>query len=58
MIKGSSKGTTSDFDGNYFLENMAPGEYTIQFSYMGYKTVEIETTVEAGKANVIDEFFK
>lgn len=54
LIKGSSKGTTSDFDGNFFLENMAPGVYTIQFSYVGYETVEIETTVEAGKTNVID----
>ena len=43
LIKGSSKGTTSDFDGNYFLDNMAPGVYTIQFSYVGYETVEIET---------------
>jgi len=54
LIKGSSKGTTSDFDGNYFLENMTPGVYTIQFSYVGYKTVEIETNVEAGKTNIID----
>ncbi|MDB2394363.1 carboxypeptidase-like regulatory domain-containing protein [Flavobacteriaceae bacterium] len=54
LIKGTSKGTTTDFDGKYLLDQLAPGIYTVQFSYVGYQTVEIETTTEAGKTNSID----
>ena len=54
LIKGTSKGTTTDLDGKYVIENLEPGFYTIQFSYVGYQTVEIETTVEANKTNTID----
>ena len=32
LVKGTSKGTTSDFDGKYVLDNLEPGTYTIQFS--------------------------
>ncbi|HET8810640.1 MAG TPA: TonB-dependent receptor, partial [Flavobacteriaceae bacterium] len=41
LVKGTSKGTISDFDGNYIIENIAPGNYTLIFSFVGYKTVEI-----------------
>ena len=54
LIKGTSKGTTTDFDGKYLLDQLAPGIYTVQFSYVGYETIEIETAVEIGKTNTID----
>lgn len=54
IIKGTSKGTTTDFDGKFILENLEPGLYTVQFSYVGYQTVEIETTVAANEINTID----
>ena len=54
LIKGTSKGTTSDFDGKYLLEILDPGVYIVQFSFVGYQTVEVETTVESGKTNTID----
>ena len=54
LIKDTAKGTTSDFDGNYLLENLEPGKYTIVYSFVGYKTVEVETIVEAGKTNTIN----
>ena len=41
IIKGTSTGTTSDFDGLYSLENVTPGSYTLVFSFVGYETVEI-----------------
>ena len=31
----SNKGTLTDFDGNYSVE-LAPGEYTLKISYVGY----------------------
>jgi TonB-linked SusC/RagA family outer membrane protein len=38
IIKGTSNGTQTDFDGNYSL-NAATGS-TLTFSYVGYKTIE------------------
>jgi hypothetical protein len=53
-IKGTTKGTTSDFDGIYSLELLDPGTYTVVFSFVGYKTIEIETLIEAGVTNEIN----
>jgi outer membrane receptor protein involved in Fe transport len=39
-IKGSYIGTASDIDGKYLLKGMNPGDYTIQVSSIGFKTVE------------------
>ncbi|OIQ30085.1 MAG: SusC/RagA family TonB-linked outer membrane protein [Bacteroidetes bacterium MedPE-SWsnd-G2] len=39
VIKGTTSGTSTDFDGNYILE-VSPGD-VIVFSYVGFKTVEI-----------------
>lgn len=38
--KGTTRGASTDFDGNYSLE-LTLGEKTLQFSYVGYKTLEI-----------------
>ncbi|MCM4155401.1 TonB-dependent receptor [Gramella sp. AN32] len=55
VIKGTSKGTTSDFDGLYSLNNLEPGTYTIVYSFVGYETLEIpEVNVEAGKVTEIN----
>ena len=55
LIKGTTKGTTSDFDGLYELINIAPGTYTLVYSYLGYETVEIpNVAVEADKVTTID----
>lgn len=55
LIKGTTKGTTTDFDGLYELKDLEPGEYTIIFSYVGYKTLEIPNVkVQAGKVTEIN----
>ena len=38
--KGTSRGASTDFDGNYSVE-LTSGEKTLVFSYLGFKTVEI-----------------
>ena len=46
IIKGTVKGTSTDFDGNYTLENVKTGDVLV-FSYVGFYTQEItvgETT--------------
>lgn len=40
IVKGESRGTTTDFDGNYTLDNVSTGDI-IQFSYVGFVTQEI-----------------
>lgn len=55
LIKGTTKGTTTDFDGLYEIGNVEPGTYILNFSYLGYETVEIPNVViEAGKATTIN----
>lgn len=39
LVKGTSRGTTSDFDGNFFIE--VSEEDILVFSFIGYKTIEI-----------------
>ncbi|SNQ43062.1 TonB-dependent receptor [Cellulophaga lytica] len=55
LIKGTTKGTTSDFDGLYEIANLEPGTYTVVFSYVGYETVEIpNVAIVAGKVTTIN----
>ena len=49
LIKETTTGVTSDFDGLYIFEELKAGTYTIVFSFVGYETQEIVTEVIAGK---------
>lgn len=54
QVKGTSIGTTTDFEGLYALK-MEPGVYTIVFSFIGYETIEIsEVTIKAGKETIVN----
>ena len=54
--KGTTRGASTDFDGNYSLE-LTTGEKTLVFSYLGFKTVEIpvngKTTINVNLAEDI-----
>ncbi|SHG50496.1 TonB-dependent receptor [Flagellimonas flava] len=55
LIKGTTQGTTSDFDGLYEISGIEPGTYTVVFSYLGYETIEIPNVeVVADKVTNID----
>ncbi len=45
IIKGTTKGTTTDFDGLYTLDNLEPGTYTVEFSFVGYETIDVKDVV-------------
>ncbi|UPQ77781.1 SusC/RagA family TonB-linked outer membrane protein [Flavobacterium azooxidireducens] len=45
IIKGTTKGTTTDFDGKYMLSNVNSGE-VIEFSFVGYQTTDVPYTVQ------------
>ncbi len=55
LIKDTTKGTTSDFDGRYTF-SLDEGTYTLVYSFLGYETVEITDVVikpgEVTTANV------
>ena len=54
-IKGTEKGTTTDFDGLYQISNVEPGTYTVEFSFLGYKTRTIpDVKFEANKVTEIN----
>jgi len=46
IIENTYKGTTSNNDGNYELNIQQSGNYTIIFSFLGYKTVKKNITVK------------
>ncbi|HDZ14816.1 MAG TPA: TonB-dependent receptor, partial [Pricia sp.] len=55
VIKGTTTGTTSDFDGLFEIAGLDPATVTVVFSYLGYETVEIPNVkVEAGKVTTVN----
>ncbi|MDP5231552.1 MAG: carboxypeptidase-like regulatory domain-containing protein, partial [Cellulophaga sp.] len=55
LIKGTTKGATTDFDGLFEITNVEPGTYTVVFSFLGYQTVEVpNVVVEANKVTTIN----
>lgn len=54
LIKGTTTGTTSDFDGVYTIP-LDEGTYTITYSFLGYKTVEItDVIIKPGEVTTVD----
>jgi hypothetical protein len=49
--KGTVNGTITDFDGNFSLSNVKPGQY-LQISYIGYKTYELRVAATTTSYNV------
>lgn len=54
-IKGSYFGAVTDLDGKYNIENIPEGSYTLQVSYIGFKTVEYtNVTIKEGEKKLMD----
>lgn len=55
FIQGTSKGSTTDFDGKYTIDNLPPNLYNIQASYIGYTTATIsEIEVSNARPATVD----
>lgn len=52
LVKGTTIGVSSDFDGKYQLE-LEEGTYTLVFSFVGYKTKEVTDVVIKNNETVI-----
>ena len=54
IAKGTTTGANSDFEGKYVLK-LAPGTYTISFSFLGYKTKNItEVEIKSDEISNLD----
>ena len=49
VLKGTSRGTMTNFEGSFEIDRIAPGNYTLQVSYLGFEPQEIEITLMAGQ---------
>jgi TonB-dependent receptor len=54
QIKGTSLGTTTDFDGNYSLK-VSAGNHIVVFSFLGYKSIEKPFSIKVGETITINQ---
>ncbi|GGG93735.1 collagen-binding protein [Polaribacter pacificus] len=54
LIKGTTIGTSTDFDGKYSIA-VAPGNYVLVFSFIGYETIEKPIVITADKTLVVNQ---
>ncbi len=54
VIKGTAIGVTTDETGKYTIK-VDPGNYTIQFSFLGYEAIEEKIEVKAGETITLDK---
>ncbi len=52
LLKGTTMGTTTDYDGSFTIEGVADGTYTVVVSFTGYETSESEINVSGGAADI------
>jgi len=45
FLKGTTRGTATDYNGNYVISNIPPETYTLIVSYLGYSNKEMQVTV-------------
>ncbi|MHB1178985.1 MAG: carboxypeptidase-like regulatory domain-containing protein [Daejeonella sp.] len=51
---GSSQTTSTDAQGNYSFPNVAPGTYTLVFTYLGFTRTTREVSLREGQQSSID----
>lgn len=54
VVKGTTIGVNTDEKGQYSL-SIEPGNYVVQFSFVGYENVEVPVTVKAGETVILDK---
>lgn len=54
IVKGTSKGASTDFNGKFELKDVQQGA-TLQFSYIGFKTVDVKVTSSTVNIKMTEE---
>ena len=55
-LKGEKYGASTDLNGFFQINNVKPGNYTIEFTYVGYKKIEQKITIKANKFTSVKLF--
>lgn len=59
ILVGTYKGSSANLDGEYFLSDVAPGDYSVKFSFMGYADkVFTGITIKEGEVTTLDAVMK
>ena len=53
LIKGTTQGAITDFDGNYIIKNVEPGKYNLVISFISYDPQEFQIEVQANRETLI-----
>ncbi len=51
LLEGTNQGATTDIDGRYEIEEVAPGSYNITASYIGYSSNTRSNVIVQSKGN-------
>lgn len=55
LVVGTNTGTTTDFDGNFALNKLNAGTYTLQCSFISYQTKEIkDIVIKDGEVKIVN----
>jgi hypothetical protein len=54
LIKGTNTVSYSDMDGLYTIDNLSPGIYVLEYSFVGYKTHSLTVEVIPGETAKVD----
>ncbi len=49
FLKGTTLGSTTDGNGNFLINKIPPGSYTLMIKSMGYDSLVLRVTVKAGE---------
>lgn len=49
LFSGTFKGSVTDIDGNYAIDNIDPGTYDMEFSFLGYTPQKASVTFKPGE---------
>jgi len=55
-LKGTTRGSIVDLDGNYLLLNVAPGTYTLEARFIGYSTLTVEEVIVRTNLTTTQDF--
>ncbi|OHX65661.1 TonB-dependent receptor [Flammeovirga pacifica] len=58
VIKGTTVGTTTDFDGNFSLKTSKTGTVTLDISFVGLQTIEMEVDLNGSTIDLGDQLME
>ncbi|CUT03218.1 TonB-dependent receptor [Candidatus Chrysopegis kryptomonas] len=57
-IEGTNRGDVSDFKGYFEIKNLAPGNYNLVVSYVGYKQTKEQIQLKSGEVKTVEVYLE